>query len=190
MSKVIYNMSVSLDGFVRASGCTAAKPLGIGGERIHEWFFDADPKNQKFVDKMLNSIGAVVSGRTTYDTSDWGSDGPTGARRLPVFVLTHEAPTSSPANGVYTFVTDGIVEAVKAARQAAGGKDVSIMGGPDVGNQAIAAGVVDEIVVSIVPVLFGDGLRMFANIPGHVQLEQESLVDTRSVTHMFYRVVK
>jgi dihydrofolate reductase len=190
MSKVIYNMSMSLDGFVRAPGSTAVNPLGIGGERLHEWFFGEDPRNQEFIEKMLKSIGAVVSGRTTYDTSAWGSDGPTGARRLPVFVVTHEAPTSSPADGVYTFVTGGIVAAVNAARDAARGKDVSVMGGPDLGNQAITAGVIDEIVVSIVPVLFGDGLPMFSNLPRHVELERVSLMDFGTVTHIVYRVAK
>jgi dihydrofolate reductase len=183
-------MSVSLDGFVRASGNSAADPLGVGGERLHEWFFSEDPQNRRFVEAMIDSIGAVVCGRTTYDTSDWGADGPTGARRLPVFVVTHEVPASSPEKGVYTFVTGGVVEAVNAARKAAGGKDVSVMGGPDVGNQAVSAGIVDEIVVSIVPVLFGDGLSMFAGLSRHVQLERTTVVDTGAVTHITYRVKK
>jgi dihydrofolate reductase len=190
MSKIIYNMSTSLDGFVRATGQTPAEPLGIGGEHLHEWFFGKDPANQEFVARMLGSIGAVVSGRTTYDTSDWGADGPTGPRRLPVFVVTHKAPATSPENGVYTFVTGGVVDAVNAARAAAKGKDVSIMGGPGVGNQAIAAGVVDEIVVSIVPVLFGDGLPMFRDLPRHVELERLSLINTGDATHITYRVIK
>jgi len=190
MTKIIYNMSVSLDGFVRASGNTAEMPLGVGGERLHEWFSDDNPTNQEFVAKMLDSIGAVVTGRSTYNESDWGSNGPTGALRLPVFVVTHEAPASSPANGVYTFVTGGVVEAVNAARKAAGGKNVSLMGGPGVGNQAIVACVIDEIVVSIVPVLFGDGLRMFSSLPQHVQLERSSMIDTGKATHIVYRVVK
>jgi dihydrofolate reductase len=189
MSKTIFNMSTSLDGFVRATGNTLAEPLGVGGERLHEWFFGNDPANQQFVARMLGSIGAVVSGRTTYDTSAWGADGPTGARRLPVFVVTHKAPAASPENGVYTFVTGGVVEAVRAAQAAAKGKDVSIMGGPSVGSQAIAAGVVDEIVVSIVPVLFGGGLSMFASLPRHVELERISVIDTSDVIHVTYRVV-
>jgi dihydrofolate reductase len=190
MSKIIYNMSMSLDGFVRASGSSSAAPLGIGGERLHEWFFGEDPQNRRFVETMIDSIGAVVSGRTTYDTSAWGADGPTSARRLPVFVVTHQAPASSPENGVYTFVTGGVVAAVNAARDAARGKDVSIMGGPDVGNQAISAGIVDEIVVSIVPVLFGDGLPIFSGLSRQVQLERVSVVDTGAVTHIIYRVMK
>ena len=189
MSKVIYNMSMSLDGFVRAKGYTPAAPLGIGGEKVHEWFFAEDRTNQQFVERMLNSIGAVVSGRTTYDDSGWGADGPTGPKRLPTFVVTHKAPAPLPENGVYTFVTGGIVEAVKAATEAAKGKDVSIMGGPRVGTQALAAGIFDEVVVSIVPVLFGDGLPMFQSLPKQVQLERTSVIDTKDAIHLVYQVL-
>jgi dihydrofolate reductase len=190
MSKVIFNMSMSLDGFVRAANPTADEPLGPGGERVHEWYFGSDPANRQFASRMIESIGAVVCGRTTYDTSAWGADGPTGPRRLPVFVLTHKAPESSPENGVYSFITGGVAEAIRAAQAAAQGKDVSVMGGPDVGGQAIAAGVVDEIVVSVVPVLFGDGLRMFANLSRHIQLERTSMIDTKDASHISYRIVK
>jgi dihydrofolate reductase len=190
MSKVIYNMSMSLDGFVAATGHSPAQPLGVGGDRVHEWFFGNDPKNQQFVATMIESIGAVVSGRTTYDTSAWGADGPTGSRRLPVFVVTHKAPASSPQDGVYTFVTGGVAEAVDAALAAAHGKDVSVMGGPGVGVQALAAGLVDEIVVSIVPVLFGAGLPMFKGLPRHIELERLALIDTGSASHIVYRVAK
>ena len=165
MGKVIYNMSMSLDGFVRAAGYTQAPPLGRGGERLHEWFFSKDPINRRFSETMLDSIGAVVSGRTTYDSSAWGADGPTSARRLPVFVVTHKAPASSPENGVYTFVTGGVAE-------------------------AIAAGLVDEIVVSVAPVLFGDGRPMFSGLPDHVRLERISVVGTATATHIAYRVLK
>lgn len=190
MSKIIYNMSMSLDGYVRAEGDTVAEPLGVGGERLHQWFFEDDPINQRFVKTMVDALGAVVAGRTTYDSSAWGSDGPTGARRLPTFVVTHDAPPSPPENGVYTFITGGIVEAVAAARAAAQGKNVSVMGGPDIGGQAIAAGVVDEIVVSVVPILFGGGLPMFSHLPEHVPLERVSVMDTGAATHITYRVLK
>jgi dihydrofolate reductase len=190
MTKVIFNMSTSVDGFVRAANPTPQEPLGPGGERVHEWFFGNDPANRQFASTMIDTIGAVVCGRTTYNTSDWGSDGPTGPRRLPVFVLTHQQPRSSPENGVYTFITGGVAEAVRAAREAAHGKDVSIMGGPSVGSQAIAAGLVDEIVVSVVPVLFGDGLRMFASLPEHIGLERVSVIDTADAVHTTYRVLK
>lgn len=187
MSKVVYNMSASLDGFVRAEGIT---PLGEGGEKLHQWFFEQDAVTQDYVETMLGSLGAVVAGRKTYDNSDWGADGPTGAYRIPTFVLTHEAPGSVPASNVYTFVTSGIVDAVAAARVAAEGKAVSVMGGPKTGCQAIAAGLVDEIVVSVVPVLFGTGLPMFSELPKHVALKLASVLDTKAAVHLTYRVLR
>ncbi len=190
MSKVIYNMSMSLDGYVQAPDHTAREPLGAGGERLHEWFFERDLLNQRFIAAMLDSIGAIVAGRTTYDESAWGSDGPSGSRRLPTIVLTHDAPPTQPENGVYAFVTSGIADAVAAAVDAAQGKNVSVMGGPDIGGQALAAGLVDEIVVSIVPILFGGGLPMFASLPAHIPLERVSVVDTGAATHLTYRVAK
>lgn len=187
MSRVIYNMSASLDGFVRAEGVT---PLGEGGEQLHQWFFDQDAVTRDYVASMLGSLGAVVAGRTTYDSSDWGPDGPTGARRIPTFVLTHHPPAAATGDNVYTFVTDGIVEAIAAARAAANGKAVSIMGGPKTGCQAIAAGLVDEIVVSIVPVLFGAGLPMFSELPSNVALDLAKVVDTKAAVHLTYRVLR
>ena len=190
MSKVIYNMSTSLDGFVRADGYLPTNPLGEGGDRLHEWFFEKDAANRQLVETMLASLGAVVAGRITYDTSGWGANGPTGARRVPTVVLTHDAPASCPADGVYTFVTAGIETAVAAAREIADGKHVSIMGGPGIGCQALDAGLVDEIVVSIVPVLFGGGLPMFADLPRRIELETVSVLNTRLVSHITYRVLK
>jgi dihydrofolate reductase len=192
MSKVIYNMSMSLDGFVVAPGATHAEPLGKGGEQLHEWAFGDDPTNQTFLSDAVQSLGAVIAGRTTYDDSmpGWAADGPTGPARVPTFVLTHEAPGASPENGVYRFVTGGIEDAVREARAVADGKVVSVMGGPDVGMQALRAGLVDEVLVTIAPVLFGGGLRMFDALAGQVQLERVALVDTDAAVHVRYRVVK
>ena len=190
MTKVIYNMSASLDGFVRASGATPGQPLGVGGDRVHQWFFDKEPANQAFVEKMLSSLGAVVSGRSTYDASAWGCDGPTGRLRVPVVVLTHNPPASPVQGGVYTFVTEGIAVAIHKARTLAGTKNVSLMGGPNVGRQALTAGLVDEIVVSVVPVLFGSGLAMFSELPSHLDLELMDVVRSRFATHLAYRVLK
>lgn len=189
MSKVMYNMSASLDGFVRARGYSPSNPLGEGGDRLHQWFFADDAANREFAETMLASVGAVVAGRTTYDDSAWGANGPTGPHRVPTMIVTHDAPASPPADGVYTFVTTGIEAAVAAAREVADGKDVSIMGGPSMGCQALAAGLVDEIVVSVVPILFGGGLPMFANLPRHIELETVSVLNTSSATHMTYRVL-
>jgi len=188
MTKIIYNMSASLDGFVCARGYSAAMPLGEGGERLHKWYFERDAEAQDFIESILGSLGAIVTGRTTYDQSKWSGDGPAGDLRIPTVVLTHEAPPSPPENNVFTFVTTGIADAVAVARAAADGKNVSVMGGPDIGQQALAAGLVDEIIVSIVPILFGGGLPMFAALPRPIELETISALSTDAVTHLTYRV--
>jgi dihydrofolate reductase len=187
--QVIYDMSMSLDGFVTASDQTAEEPLGRGGERLHEWAM-ADDASREPLERAVDRLGAFVAGRRTYDHSVpfWGPDGPTGTRRQQVFVFTHEAPAESPENGVYTFVTDGLESALEQAKAAAGDKDVAIMGGPDVGTQYLAAGLVDEVGVHVVPVLFGCGTRMFGDLGAHLELELIEAIDTPAATHLRYRV--
>jgi dihydrofolate reductase len=189
MSKVIFDMSVSLDGFVRATGNTPEEPLGKGGERLHEWAMD--PAGRELVTAVAAQAGAYICGRRTYDDSIrfWKADGPTGPARLPLFVVTHRAPDDAPDGGVYTFVTDGIESALQQARDVAGGKDVYVMGGPDTGRQFIRTGLADHIGVHVVPVLFGGGRRMFDLVGDeHIQLEVVSVVDTPQATHLLYRV--
>ena len=161
MGKVIADISMSLDGFVTAAGQTPEEPLGKGGEQLHEWAFGEDVGDRELAERAAAELGALVCGRTTYDDSLpwWEADGPTGARRLPLCVVTHRAPEVSPEGGVYTFVTDGIENAVERAKEAAGGRDVAIMGGANLIQQCLAAGLVDEIGIHLVPVLVGDGAR-------------------------------
>jgi len=105
--------------------------------------------------------------------------------------VTHQVPGDVPENGVYTFVTDGIESALRQARQAAGPKNISVMGGPDVGQQFIRAGLADHIGAHVAPVLFGGGKRMFDHIGDqHIQLEVASVTSTTSATHILYRIVK
>jgi dihydrofolate reductase len=193
MSKVIFDMSVSLDGFVKATGSTREEPLGKGGERLHEWAMGGDPAGDDLLAAAVSKAGAYVCGRRTYDDSIafWGADGPTGRARVPLFVVTHRAPEEVPEGGVYTFVADGIESALRQAREVAGGKDVYVMGGPDIGRQFIRAGLVDHIGVHLVPVLFGGGHRLFDHIgDDHIQLEVVSAVDTPQATHLLYRIVR
>jgi dihydrofolate reductase len=192
MGKVIFNMSASVDGFVTAAGITADEPLGAGGEVLHEWALGEDPADAAAAAAGAGRLGALIAGRRTYDASLrwWGTDGPTGARRLPLFVVTHRAPGDAPAGGVYTFVTDGPEAALDQARAAAGDADVAIMGGPDLGRQYLAKGLVDEIGVHVVPVLFGDGTRLFGDLAGgRISLEPAEVVPGPSATHLRYRVV-
>jgi dihydrofolate reductase len=120
-----------------------------------------------------------------------GADGPTGEARVPVFVLSHGEPEDTPADGIYTFVAGGIEDALKQAKAAAGDKDVTVMGGADTGHQYLRAGLVDELSIHLIPVLFGGGTRMFEHVgDGHVQLEHLGAVQTAAATHLRFRVAR
>lgn len=193
MSKVVFDVSMSLDGFVKATGATPDEPLGKGGERLHEWAMGEDTVSRELLTTAVAEAGAFIGGRRTYDDSLrwWGADGPTGSARVPLFVVTHRAPEDAPEGGVYTFVTDGIESALRQAREVAGDKHVYVMGGPDVASQFVAAGLVDEIGIHLVPVLFGGGARLLDHTgDDHIQLEVVSVVDTPYATHLRYRIVK
>jgi dihydrofolate reductase len=193
MSKVIFDISMSLDGFITAANRTAQEPLGAGGEALHDWAFGQDPVNREYMESALESLGAVITGRANYNDSVpwWGSDGPTGPARRPVFVVTHKVPETSPPGGVYTFVIGGIEAALDQARTAAGKRDVTVMGGANLGQQYLAAGLVDEISLHLVPVLFGAGTRMFEHLgPQHMRLEPISVLNTPTAIHARYRIVK
>jgi dihydrofolate reductase len=155
-------------GVVAASGLVVLAPLAAG-------------------------LGAVICGRRTYVDSVpfWEADGPTGPARVPVFVVCHEVPGNVPEGGVYSFVTDGVEAALKEAQAAAGDKDVTVMGGADTGRQFIEAGLVDELSIHLVPVLFGGGTRMFEHLGDrHLQLENLGAVQTAAATHLRFRVVR
>jgi len=192
VGKVMFDMSMSLDGFITAANRRPEEPLGDGGERLHEWAFGRDERNRRLLEEAWSALGAVIAGRVTYDASVpyWGPDGPSGAARKPVIVVTHEPPAESPDGGVYTFATGGIEHALEQARAAAGDGDVAVMGGPNLGRQYLEAGLLDEIAIHLVPVLFGGGTRMFEALGGeHVQLEPVEVIGTSDATHVRYRVL-
>lgn len=193
MNKVIFDISMSLDGFITANNRSADEPLGVGGERLHQWAMGTDAVGSAALKEATEQEGVVICGRRTYDDSIrwWGADGPGGPARTPVIVVTHEAPKSTPAKSVYTFVTDGIHHALEVAKAAAKGKNVSLFGTPDLGMQFLKAGLVDELSIHLVPVLFGDGLRLFDRSgDGHIELEPLAAIHTPFATHLRYRVVK
>lgn len=191
VSKVVFDTSMSLDGFMTASNRSAEEPMGVGGERLHAWGFESDDERDRQVaEKVSGGVRAMVTGRNTYDDSlpRWGADGPGGDARTPVFVVTHQAPAEPPENGVYTFVTDGIESALEQAKEAADGSTISI-GGASIGRQFIGAGLVDEIQIHLVPVLFGAGISMFDGLKGrHIELEPIEVVDTARAIHMRFKV--
>ena len=190
MGKVVYDISMSLDGFITAAGQTPLEPMGSGGERLHDWAFGDDERDREVLSTGLAGTGAVITGRRNYTDALpwWGADGPTGPARLPIVVLCHEIPADPPPpGGVYTFVTGGVEQALKHAREAAGDKDVTVMGGAETGRQFLAAGLVDEISIHLVPVVLGGGTPMFTGgLP--VELENISSLQTAAATHLRFRV--
>jgi dihydrofolate reductase len=193
MSKVVFDISMSLDGFITASNRRPEEPMGDGGLRLVEWAVGEDEEGRGYLERSVSELGATICGRETYDTSLpwWGADGPSGPARRPVFVVTHEAPAESPEDGVYNFVTDGIESALEQAKAAAEGKVVTVMGGASIGQQYIAAGLVDELSIHLVPVLFGGGTRMFEHLGDeHIQLETFDVVETPAATHLRFRIAR
>ncbi|MCA0294454.1 MAG: dihydrofolate reductase family protein [Actinobacteria bacterium] len=189
MGIVIFDISTSLDGYITAAHQTAEVPMGPGGDAVHDWAFGSDEANATYLQTAGASTGAVICGRTTYDTSLpwWEANGPTGEQRKPVIVLTHRAPADAPSGGVYTFVTGGLQAALDAAREAAGDADVTIMGGADIGRQFLTAGVVDELSLHVAPLLFGGGTRLFGDLTDHVKLTLVDCLPTPTAIHLRYR---
>ena len=152
--------------------------------------FTMSAASAAFFDEGVARVGAAITGRRTYDVSEgWGGDGPMPG--IPLFVVTHQVPESVPAGDPpYTFVTEGIERAVERAAEAAAGKDVFLQGASIV-QQCLRAGLMDELVISLVPVVLGRGVRLLDGLePGSLELEIERIVDAPGVTHLVYRVVR
>jgi dihydrofolate reductase len=189
MTAVSFDISMSLDGYIAAPNRRPEEPPGDNGERLREWAFSSDAVGKEVLTRGVESTGAVICGRRTYDDSIrfWGADGPTGAARLPVFVVSHDAPVNLPEGRVYHFVSGGIEHALGEAKSAAGDKNVSVMGGADIGQQFICSGLVDELSIHLVPVMFGGGTRMFENLGEQLrQLEVIEVVPGPTATHLRY----
>jgi dihydrofolate reductase len=194
MSTVVFDISMSLDGFITASDQTMAEPMGVGGERLHAWLTDGDERDLDVLETGVGSAGAVITGRRNFEHALpwWGADGPTGAARLPVFVVCGDVPGDVPRDSVYVFVTDGIENAVQQAADAAGDRVVCIMGGAETARSCLAAGLVDELSIHLVPVLFGSGTSLFEGLDlgEHVTLDHLAADQTQAATHLRYRVVR
>ena len=190
MGIVIYDKSMSLDGFIAGANMRVEAGLGDDGERLHDWAFK-DPAGLEMIRSEVANLGAVICGRTTYDMSipHWGPDGPTGDARVPLFVVSHGVRDDVPEGGVYTFVDD-LEKALAMAREAAGDKNIGVMGA-DTGRQLMDAGVIDEISIHVVPVVFGSGTPLFGKgVDEHVTLEFIGMRETELATHLRYRVVR
>ena len=204
MSKVRAHISVSVDGYVAGPNETMEQPLGENGEGLHNWLIELKQwrelagweggvetaSSPVFADALAN-VGAEIMGRGKFgppQRGPWGDDPPF---HKPVFVLTHhEREPLTLSDTTFTFVTDGIESALERARDAAGDKDILIGGGADVINQFLAAGLLDELEMDVVPVVLGGGARLFAGVGPDVKLERIRTLEAPGVTHLKYRVVK
>jgi dihydrofolate reductase len=196
MTKVLAAITTSVDGYITGPNDGPGKGLGEGGERLHYWVFggpwtyDEEPRGEPtgedaaWLEKTMSRIGAVVGGRWTYEAArHWGDENPWG---LPFFIVTHWAE-EEPAGGAFTFVS-GVRAALDRAAEAAGEKDVHIMGGGDVIRQALQAGLVDEVTIIIAPVVLGGGKRLFEGFSTSVELEHLGVRQSPYATHIDYRV--
>jgi dihydrofolate reductase len=193
MGKVYSEISMSLDGFITGPNVRVGNGLGDGGERLHDWMFDAKTDaDAKLVDERYATTGAVVLGKGMFDVGfePWGDPPPF---RMPVFVVTHETREPLPMQGgtTYTFVTSGIEAALELARAAAGDKNVGIWGGANIIRQYLKAGLLDEMQIDLIPIVFGDGVRLFEGLdPEEIELRKTSSIDTPAATHFRFEVVK
>lgn len=190
MTRVICDMSMSLDGYVTGPNDSRENPFGDGAEMLHDWIFDAaTDEDQAVLQDMRDSVGAIVMGRTSFDKNEgdggWDDGGPLGD--TPCFVVTHHAPERSHPS-IYTFVTDGVATAIEQAKQTAGDTNVSLFGAT-VMQQALPLGLVDEIRVHVIPVLLGSGTPLFAALDSTISLERTQVVATPAATHLGFRVV-
>jgi dihydrofolate reductase len=213
MSKVRFQIAMSLDGFVAGPNQSEENPLGEGGMQLHEWAFELEawrrPHGQEggetnassvVVEEAQENVGAIVMGRNMFgggpgewDADDpwngwWGDDPPF---HVPVYVVTHHArePLAMRAGTTFHFVTDGVESAVAQAKEAAGDRDVAIAGGANVIQQCLRAGLVDQMELNVVPVLLHDGERLLDKLDGAgIELEPTRVIEGPSATHMRYDV--
>jgi dihydrofolate reductase len=204
MGKVIFENSMSLDGFVAGPNDGPGNGMGDGGMRLFNWYssgdtafplpgtdmvFNISRASADLLGEEWGKLGAMVAGRRMFDIAEaWGGHPPGGGN---CFIMTHNPPQEWVYEGSpFTFVTDGIESAIRQARQTAGDKDVSI-GSASVMQQCLKAGLLDEIQIDLAPVLLGGGVRLFDNLGTEpIELEIIRVVEGFGVTHLKYRVVK
>ncbi|HKZ21351.1 MAG TPA: dihydrofolate reductase family protein [Acidimicrobiia bacterium] len=211
MSKVRVHISISADGYVAGPNQSLENPLGEGGEGLHEWVVALRVWRQphgleggevnastQVVEESLANVGAEIMGRGKFGGGPgpwndewqgwWGDEPPF---HMPVFVVTHhQREPLTLADTTFRFETDGIEGTLGRAQEAAAGKDVTIGGGASVINQYLAAGLIDELELHVVPLVLGGGARLFDGVGPDLRLEQVRAVEAPGVTHLKYRVVR
>lgn len=209
MGIVVLDMSMSLDGFIAGPNDDIEHGLGLrDAERLHDWLFNGDtklggrsasvlpgresfrmsPESAEVMDESFGTTGAMVMGRRWFDIGErpWGDDPPF---HVPVFVVTHRARAKvTKGDTTFTFVTDGIEAAVKQAKAAAKEKNVGV-GSASTGQQVMKAGLLDEVQIHLVPILLGEGRRLFQDI-GEFDLARTRVIEAPGVTHLRFRVAR
>lgn len=212
MTKLTFDITMSLDGFIAGPNQTTEQPLGEGGKRLHEWVYGlrtwrekldmeggVTNRDSEILEESVATTGAVIMGRGMFGGGDgpwdeswqgfWGDEPPYHA---PVFVLTHHPRATLTMKGgtTFTFVTDGIASALEQARAAAGGRNVAVAGGASVAQQYLKAGLLDEFQVHVSPILLGHGTRLFDDLGAEpIGLKIIRTVESPAVTHVTYSVV-
>jgi dihydrofolate reductase len=209
VGKLKFQISVSLDGYIAGPNPSEEDPLGKGGEQLHEWVLALaawrKPHGREggevnastaIFEKATANLGATIMGRGMFGggPGPWGEDpwqgwwGDEPPFHHPVFVLTHHEREPLELKGTrFTFVTDGIESALAQAKAAAGDGDVTIGGGAEAIQQYLAVGLVDEMLLNVVPVLLGDGARLFEGLDPALDFEQVEVIDAPGVAHLMYR---
>jgi dihydrofolate reductase len=203
---------MSLDGYVAGPNQSQEDPLGVGGEALHDWVVELkawrEPHGMEggevnastpVVEEDIANVGSEIMGRGMFGPpggGPWGDDpwpgwwGEEPPFHKPVFVVTHhEREPLTLSDTTFRFVTDGIESALEQAREAAGEQDVAVGGGAQIINEYLAAGLVDELEIHVVPILLGSGERLLEDV-GDLKLEQLRAVEAPGVAHLKYRVVK
>ncbi len=211
MTKLRLNITMSLDGYIAGPNQSVDNPLGEGGMALHEWAFatraframhgmqggESGPEDA-IVTELFENLGATIMGRHMFGGGDgpWGSDpwrgwwGENPPYHTPVYVLTHHArpPLKMEGGTTFYFATDGIESALERARESAAGKDISLGGGADAVQQYLAAGLIDEMDIHVVPLMLGDGARLFERTGGRqTAYECVRLVRSPLASHYKYR---
>ena len=201
MGKVSFDVSVSLDGFIAGPNDGVDNGLGDGGEKLHDWVTASkswremhgyeggeESADSDVLEEAFANVGAIIIGRRMFDNAEgpWGEEPPF---HMPVFVVTHRDrdPLEKQGGTTFHFVSDGIEATLEQAREAAGDRDVSIGGGANVIQQYLAAGLVDEFQLHVVPLTLGGGVRLFDGVPQR-EFEQTRVIESPRVTHVKYRV--
>jgi dihydrofolate reductase len=210
MSRVTCQISISIDGYAAGPDQSTENPLGVGGERLHDWViktegwrashgYDGGERSQDsdLAARMLDGVGAHVMGRNMFAGAGagpwdeswrgwWGDEPPFHA---PVYVLTHHPrePLEMQGGTTFHFVNDGLESALEQARAAAGEQDVAIAGGASTINQALAADALDELHLHVVPITLGAGERLFEGV-GDVELTPAEVIASPAVTHIRYEL--